>query len=307
MIISVINYKGGVGKTTLSANIAAELANRGNKVLLLDLDPQASLTLSFISVSEWEGLEKQERTIKHWYDKFLDHNMDLPLRKLIITPFKVNEQIRRNSIEGRLDLISSHLDLINIDVELSGKMNGETERGFKNNYLKVLSRLSMKLKEIEDEYNIIIIDCPPNFNIITQNALVASNYYIVPARADHLSTLGIETLIRHINRLQTKYNLFIEETERINLARISPQMLGVVFTMMTYRNQQPTCIQKDYIQRVKRHNNVFEYHLRENRSLYADAPQDGIPVALKKGTNQQIKEEIENLVSEVMKQTKILY
>jgi chromosome partitioning protein len=71
-IVSVINYKGGVGKTTVAANIAAELAWRGERVLLIDLDPQASLTFSFLTVDVWERTYAANRTIRNWYDAYID-------------------------------------------------------------------------------------------------------------------------------------------------------------------------------------------------------------------------------------------
>src|ERR1051325_6188557 len=84
-IISVINYKGGVGKTTITANLAAELAFRGHNVLAVDLDPQASLTFSFVSVDDWKTNYEAGKTIKNWYDAFIDEDSELDLASLIIT------------------------------------------------------------------------------------------------------------------------------------------------------------------------------------------------------------------------------
>lgn len=119
-IVSCINYKGGVGKTTIVANLAAELAWRGNKVLTIDLDPQASLTFSFVSVDIWRNNYEQSRTIKNWYDEFIDETGNLALDSLIIRPTRVNRIVNRNN--GQLDLICSHLALINVDLELATKL-----------------------------------------------------------------------------------------------------------------------------------------------------------------------------------------
>jgi chromosome partitioning protein len=81
-IVSVINYKRGVGKTTITANLAAEFAFRGLKVLALDLNPQASLTFSFVGVDEWRSKFEQGHTIKNWYDAFIDEDTDLSLPNL---------------------------------------------------------------------------------------------------------------------------------------------------------------------------------------------------------------------------------
>lgn len=103
-VISVINYKGGVGKTTLSANIAAELAFQGKNVLVIDLDPQTNLTLSFIDVGEWQRLDSQGRTIKHWYDDFLDNDNDSSLRNLVFSPQRINSQLNAYNAGGKVDL-----------------------------------------------------------------------------------------------------------------------------------------------------------------------------------------------------------
>lgn len=205
-----MNYKGGVGKTTLSANIAAALANRGKRVILIDLDPQANLTLSFMNIDEWQNLDRQGRTIKHWYDDFLDRDGESSLGDLIITPNQVNDRLEKQS-GGSVDMICSHLELIHVDMELSSRLGGNTERTIRSNYLRVLSRLQIKLNEIKDAYDMVLIDCPPNFNLVTQNALAASDAYIVPAKADYLSTLGIDTLIRHVQALGKKFNQYCEE------------------------------------------------------------------------------------------------
>ncbi|MGI8383974.1 ParA family protein [Robertmurraya sp. P23] len=297
-----MNYKGGVGKTTVTSNIAAELAHQGKKVLLIDLDPQANLTLSFVSFEEWRNLDQQKRTIKDWYDEFLDHNTNAPLRNCIITPYQVNNRLHSFfNQEGKIDLICSHLELIHVDMELSSRLGGPTDRAIRGNYLRVLSLLKRNLDSLREEHDVILIDCPPNFNIVTQNAMVASDYYIVPAKADYLSTLGIHTLIRHIHILKDKYNHHLRQGDANQLTEISPEMLGVVFTMISTNGKKPITIQQEYMRQVRNDFHIFTSYLRENKTLYADAPESGIPVVLKKVTRQQedVIKEIQNLAIEV--------
>ncbi|WP_052350160.1 ParA family protein [Virgibacillus sp. SK37] len=299
-VISVMNYKGGVGKTTLSANIAAELANRGKHVLLIDLDPQTNLTLSFMRFEEWLALDRQERTIKHWYDDFLDRDGEVSLGDLIVTPYVVNQRLDNN--RGRIDLICSHLELIHVDMELSSRLGGNTDRTIRSNYLRVLSRLRMKLDEIKDGYDMVLIDCPPNFNLVTQNALVASDGYVVPAKADYLSTLGIDTLIRHVHTLKKKYNRFCEEADH-SIEKIDPQELGVVFTMISFYSGEPIATQREYMNQVKRDHTCFQSYMRENKTLFAPAPETGIPVILTKGQTtlqENIRNEIKQIVDELI-------
>ncbi|MEW5724830.1 MAG: ParA family protein, partial [Thermodesulfobacteriota bacterium] len=92
-IVSVINYKGGVGKTTITANLAAELAWRDYKILLIDLDPQSSLTFSFIKPEEWKSDFEKKRTIKQWYEAFEEDNQ-LGLSDFIFSPQSANSKLK---------------------------------------------------------------------------------------------------------------------------------------------------------------------------------------------------------------------
>ena len=299
-IISFINYKGGVGKTTITANISAELAYRGFKVLLLDLDPQTNLTLSFISPQDWAQLNYEEKTIKHWYDAYLDDNKEVSLRNLIITPNRVNNSIST----GKLDLISSHLELINLDLELATMYGGNSDRTIRSKFLNLFSRLKKGLDEIKSEYDIILIDCPPNFNIVTQNAIIASDNYIIPTKADFLSTLGIDQLMRHINSLKEKYNTYVNEIGNANWELVNPSLIGVIFTMIKIYNQNPISAQQSYISQVQRLGYpIFSNFMRNNDTLYASAPEFGVPVSIDgniKTSYTPMQRELENITSELL-------
>jgi chromosome partitioning protein len=302
--ISVINYKGGVGKTTISANIGAELAFRGERVLIIDLDPQANLTFSFIDVLEWQKLEAQGKTIKHWYDEFLDNDRDLSLSTLIVSPSNIKNQLKVYKSSGKLDIISSHLELINVDLELATRLGGATERTIRSNYLRLLSRLKKRISELKDSYDILIIDCPPNFNIVTQNAIIASDNYLVPAKPDYLSTLGIDQLIRHIDNLKNNYNNFVAQARSEEWSEINPDIIGVIFTMVQIYGGTPIAAQRNYMAQVKRTGTVtFDNYMRENKTIFSSAPEYGVPVVLKgdvNGTYLEVRDELEGIVSELI-------
>src|SRR5262245_3894569 len=119
-VVSVINYKGGVGKTSLTANLGAELAWRGKRILLIDLDAQASLTFSFISPDDWGSRYEADRTIKAWFDSF-ELGEKIPLSGLIERPARVNQMLGGR---GHLHVIYSHLGLLNVDLELATQIRG---------------------------------------------------------------------------------------------------------------------------------------------------------------------------------------
>lgn len=295
-ITSVINYKGGVGKTSVTANLAAELAWRGYKVLLLDMDPQASLTFSFVQPEVWKKVYEQTRTIKVWFDS-MSEDRPVELAKLIFTPQKVNGVVRHSGKGGQLDLIASHLGLINVDLELATELGGASLQQAKTKYLKVHRRLAEGLKSINaDKYDVVLLDCPPNFNIVTKNAIVASDTILVPAKPDYLSTLGIDYLRLSVKKLVAEYNDFIAINHTGQLSAISPAILGVVFTMIDVRSGEPIRALRPYIRNtVDLGLPVFDTNLRENKTIYADAPQYGIPVVLVGGSNPTQKTVIDEL------------
>ena len=298
---AVINYKGGVGKTTVVANIAAELGWRGSKILLVDLDPQASLTFSFIEVDVWAANYAANRTIKNWYDAYIDQDQNLELSSLIIRPSKVNDVI-----DGSLDVICSHLALINIDLELAVRLGGASPRQTRINFLRLYSRLldGLESSAIKDFYDYVIIDCPPNFNVVTKTAIVASDRILIPAIPDFLSTLGIEELRRHIGELVNDFNNFAEQRGEPTYSKIAPSIMGVIPTMVQVYGGRPISAQATFIERIKQTGlPVFDRFIRRNNSIYGDAPEYGVPVVLGsivgrgRGTPE---EEMEELTTEFL-------
>ena len=303
-IVSVINYKGGVGKTTVTANLAAELAYKGKRVLLLDTDAQASLTFSFITPDEWDKKHKSTKTIKTWFDAISQGKDTAPLADFVISPGNVNEFLAKSPNAGCIDLICSHLGLINVDLELAVLLSGANLQQSKRNYIKVHGRLreAIALLASNGAYDILLIDCPPNFNIVTKNAIVASEKILIPAKPDYLSTLGIDYLRRSVNQLVKEYNEYATMDDGVG--SIAPRIMGVVFTMIQIYRGTPITAQRQFISQTKRLSQplpVFERWFRENKSIFADAPQNLLPVVLNEyanGTHSDVVNEIEAFVSE---------
>lgn len=261
-IVSVINYKGGVGKTTLTANLAAELAWRNYSVLMIDLDAQASLTFSFIRPDDWQKNYAESMTIKSWFDSHEQGN-PISLSSLIFSPSRVKPFLKNK--KGSLSLIASHLGLINVDLELATKLGGANLTQAKKNFLSVHSMIAEGLGDLDGEmYDVVLIDCPPNFNIVTKTAIIGSDYILVPARPDYLSTLGIDYLIRSTNTLIREYNEFAEIGSDGQITGIDPRILYVVFTMVQEYRKIPISTQRPFMAQVRRRSdvNVMEPYIK---------------------------------------------
>ncbi|HBO5614422.1 TPA: ParA family protein [Pseudomonas aeruginosa] len=300
-IVSVINYKGGVGKTTVTANIAGELAWRGKKVLLIDTDAQASLTFSFVAPDIWDQNYKDSKTIKSWFDAISQGNEPPPLSDVVIRPPTVNRLLQLRQ-KGSIDLICSHLGLINVDLELATLLGGANMTQSKKNYIKVHGKLRKAIEELaeEEDYDIVLIDCPPNFNIVTKNAIIASEEILIPAKPDYLSTLGIDYLQRSVNQLVREFNEYAELDDETD--NIEPYILGVIFTMIQITSGMPIAAQRQFISQTKRLGvPTLENYFRENKTIFADAPQALIPVVMQhysSNTHTGIVTEIEQVVNE---------
>ncbi|MDB9445832.1 ParA family protein [Anabaena sp. CS-542/02] len=219
-IIATANMKGGVGKTTLTVNIATCLAqNHGKRVLVLDLDSQISATLSLMSPLEFAKLRKHRKTFRYLIDQIINPE---PEAKLTIHDI-VQTQVC--NLPG-LDLLPGDIDLYDefvVSEMLHQQATALGEQDFEsvwNRFERVL--INNILKPVREEYDFILLDCAPGYNLLTRSALAASDFYILPAKPEPLSIVGIQLLERRIGQLKDSH-----EQE----AKIDIKMLGIVFTM----------------------------------------------------------------------------
>ena len=227
-VVSIINHKGGVGKTTLTANLGAGLAARGKKVLLLDLDSQASLTISFFTQNEWADELLPSRTIKHWYDDIENGSALESPEPLIASPERVAKRLRHSP--GVLDIIASHRDLADVDTMLASQLLGDPGR-----FADLHSRLRKGLAHKSlAEYDIVLIDCAPNFGLIAKNAVAASDMLLIPTKPDYLSTNGIDSLGLKIRTFTEEYN-----DRRNGSGPIERPPAAVIFTMVQNNDGKP--------------------------------------------------------------------
>lgn len=228
-IISIANQKGGVGKTTTAINLSAALAEEGKKILVIDMDPQGNTSSGF-------GIDKNQ--------------IEDTIYELILGYSAINETIIRNVID-RLDMIPSNVNLAGAEIELIGKERKE-------------SILKKELDFIREDYDYILIDCPPSLNILTVNAMVASDTVLVPIQCEFYALEGLSQLIYTINLIRERINRELE-------------IEGLVFTMYDGRTNLSQQVVENVKANVKQR--VYETVIPRNIRL-AEAPSYGEPITL---------------------------
>lgn len=241
VVISTVNMKGGVGKTTLTVNLATCLAKYYRKrVLVLDLDSQISATLSLMSPHDFARTRKKRRTISYLIDNVIQPN---PYSKLnvedIIIPSICN-------VEG-LELLPGDIELYDeyiVSETLHNQAINQDTTEFEvvwNSFERVL--IKKIIEPVIDNYDYIIMDCAPGYNLLTRSGIAASNYYLLPARPEPLSVVGMQLLERRINKLKENHH----QDNPLNL-----QLLGIVFIlsggglMSRYYNQVMRRVREDF-------------------------------------------------------------
>lgn len=248
-IISLLNHKGGVGKTTSAINIGAGLVELGQKVLLIDLDPQANLTLSL-------GIPRQQYTI---YESIRGES----------------ELVPYTAKEG-MDVITSSLDLSGAEMELINEAGREY----------ILQELFAPVME---EYDYIIIDCPPSLGLLTLNALTTSDYVYIPLQTEFLALQGLTKIKQVIDKVRFRLNKKL-------------QIGGVIATMYDARK----VLNRDVVETIRKYfgDKVFDTMIRDNVTL-AEAPAQRKDIFAYAKSSNGAKDYL-NLCKEIMVRTAVV-
>ncbi|MGE4214590.1 MAG: ParA family protein [Anaerotignaceae bacterium] len=234
-IIAVTNQKGGVGKTTTAINLAACLAEAGKNVLIVDADPQGNSTSGL-------GLEK--------------NNLEATLYDIVLGEMTIEETMTKTCVDN-LKIIPSNMNLAGAEIELIGREKRE--------YI-----IKEELTKIKNDFDFVIIDCPPSLNLITINALTSADTVLVPIQCEYFALEGLEQLLHTIGLVKQRLNTGLE-------------LEGVVFTMYDAR----TNLSLEVVEEVKGSlgANVYRTIIPRNVRL-GEAPSHGLPITMYDGKSK---------------------
>ena len=227
-IISVANQKGGVGKTTTTVNLSTILAKKGKKVLLIDTDPQGNAT-SGLGVSK---------------------DVELSVYDILIGDTEFDETLQETAIKN-LKVCPSNISLAGAEVQLVSMMSRE-------------QRLKTKLDKIKDQYDYILIDCPPSLGLVTLNAFTASDSVLIPVQCEYFAPEGLGQLLNTVNLVKKHLNKNLE-------------IEGALLTMYDAR----TNLSNQVVKEVKKYfeDKVYKTVIPRNVRL-SEAPSYGMPITV---------------------------
>ena len=273
--VSLINMKGGVGKTTIASQLAHAADQQNMKVLGVDLDPQSNLSQSIMGAETYvDHLKNHKPTVAQIFDEYVPASG----ARTSPRPIDLDEVIVKNAGYWRKD---STLDLIPSRLELSRTLKNPTGKE---------RRLAKALARVSDRYDLILIDCAPTESILTDAAYFASRYVIVPVRPEFMATIGLPLLARSMQEFKIE-----NDDHEIEIA-------GLVFNHGDYSSgPEVRKSKKEVREQAKEHGwHIFRKELPHSRS-YPQAARAGAPIAHTSYARWNVIEEFSELKDEIFK------
>jgi len=228
-VIAIANQKGGVGKTTTAVNVSACLAEAGKETLLIDIDPQANATSGL-------GVDP--------------NGVDLTIYEALIEEISIEDALISTSVDG-LDLIPSHIRLTGAELELVAMIGRE-------------KKLQQALEPVREEYEFILVDCPPSLGLLTLNTLTAADSVIIPIQCEYYALEGLGKLLSTIRLVQKHLNPNLD-------------IEGVLLTMFDSRLNLSKQVAEEALRFFN--DKVYETKIMRNVRL-GEAPSFGLPIIL---------------------------
>ncbi len=287
-VISFVNYKGGVGKTTLAVEISTSLAYHYNKkVLLIDADPQTNATFYLMDEDVWADNYANNSTLKEIFESELS-GMSIDINSLIIS-----DGLPVHNYTSNLHMVPSHIELYDIDLRLASVIGAKATRA--------RTILKKHIDDVKSNYDYIIIDCPPNMYLVTQNAVVTSDGIVVVALPEYLSVRGIAFIDRVIKEVIDQIN----EDLAIGGGKIEkPEIKGIIFNRVRrsaygiLRDQQRNI---DHVRRLKDlGTKVFDGYVSE-AVRFPERSERRIPITVSGySADERYVEELKNITKEFL-------
>jgi len=270
--VSFINMKGGVGKTTLAAQIAHASDKAGYKTLVVDLDPQSNISQSLLGPEKYvKHLEQGNPTVVQIFEKYLPASNEYASTR----PVNIHDVIIKNAGYWH----NSNIDLIPSRLEFSRSLKNPTGKE---------RRLAKALAKVHDEYDLIIIDCAPTESILTEAAYFASRYVLVPVKPEFMATIGLPLLARSIEEFKLE-----NDDHQLDIC-------GILFNHSSSYSEGPEGHEsiRDVKKEAKDRNwHVFKSHLRYSAS-YPKSAREGSPLAHTSNVRWYVPENLDDVTKE---------
>jgi chromosome partitioning protein len=294
-VISFINYKGGVGKTTTTYHIGCSLAiHHRRRVLLVDIDPQTNLTFLCAIYDRWDEFKKNRGTIASLYRSYL--RGEAPDTKQVIWKSPIEQAGRK--VVPTLDLIPSDVELLGIDLDLQSKSRQSQDlKELARFHIQQRSILRRALETVIADYDYVLIDCPPNLYLVTQNALAASDSFVVTTIPDHLSTVGLEILRSRAEQLAQELQLAAQlENEKPCRTEIG----GIIFVRARLGGSIITRAHTQIMERIRKSHPYLCFANYTTEGIgYTEAAELAVPVFLMTSSNAlRVSEQYQRITDE---------